>query len=246
MQSWVDKLPLAIGIDPRPLGKALPGFFRMLVSEIRDRVSELPAQHETVFVLDCEDAAEALATLRGIKRLPKVVSVGDSDAENVRLWSVPQHLIQIAEQPGKVIDLGCGAGRDSVWLSTNGWQVTAVDRLVINLEVGRNIEKNYTQQDKITWLQANVLELVPEPIYDLVLLHYCYDAEYFAKAKKWVKPGGILSLIAHSELHWRCFDHPKKPRVPASFDEEILEAGSYWSRDRHSAYWVLKINDGLS
>ena len=37
--------------------------------------------------------------------------------------------IKMNVTPGKAIDLGCGAGRDTVYLIKNGWDVLAIDRV---------------------------------------------------------------------------------------------------------------------
>jgi len=36
--------------------------------------------------------------------------------------------IQIKTNPSNAIDLGCGAGRDTIFLIKNNWNVTAIDR----------------------------------------------------------------------------------------------------------------------
>ena len=37
--------------------------------------------------------------------------------------------IKMNVTPGKAIDLGCGAGRDTTYLIKNGWDVLAIDRV---------------------------------------------------------------------------------------------------------------------
>ena len=39
-----------------------------------------------------------------------------------------EKFIKIESNVGNAIDLGCGAGRDTVYLIKNGWNVLAIDR----------------------------------------------------------------------------------------------------------------------
>ena len=39
-----------------------------------------------------------------------------------------KRFIKIENKKGNAIDLGCGAGRDTVFLIKNGWNVSAIDR----------------------------------------------------------------------------------------------------------------------
>lgn len=46
--------------------------------------------------------------------------------------------INMNVEPGNCIDLGCGAGNDTIFLIKNGWKVTAIDK-----EDTENIIRNY-------------------------------------------------------------------------------------------------------
>lgn len=41
---------------------------------------------------------------------------------------IVKDFIEMKINPGEAIDLGCGAGRDTIYLIKNGWKVTAIDR----------------------------------------------------------------------------------------------------------------------
>ncbi len=138
------------------------------------------------------------------------------------------------EAGGRAIDLGCGAGRDAFWLQQHGWQVLGVDRL--------------PPQAEIPFVQANLHEFRTEERFNLVLLHYCWDPEYLKLASSLCKAGGMVSILAHSELSWRCFGHPRKTKTlttghiglicPIEFEISFEE--EFWSLDRHSVRVVLE------
>ncbi len=71
--------------------------------------------------------------------------------------------------PGRALDIGCGAGTDSVFLARQGWDVTSLDFMPKALE--------YTQQRaqeagvKVTPVEADIAEWQPPAPYDLVLDH---------------------------------------------------------------------------
>jgi len=72
-------------------------------------------------------------------------------------------------KPGKALDIGCGAGTDSVFLAPQGWEVTSLDLMPKALE--------YTQQRatdagvRVNPVEADITRWSPDQRYDLVLDH---------------------------------------------------------------------------
>jgi SAM-dependent methyltransferase len=209
--------------------------------------AELPEPFAVIDVLEGVGTKEACEALRALRRNPRTVRSASINMGSNRLWNINPILYEIAERtnPGTAIDLGCGAGRDAVWLAANGWEVTAVDRLQTNLDWLKKLRAAYAPNDPIRWVLANLNETKPENQYDLVLLHYCWDQNYFELAKKCVSPGGYLSILAHTHTHRSCFSNPRESKIlnPADLDrdgfETIIER-EFWSIDRHSASLVLR------
>jgi SAM-dependent methyltransferase len=98
------------------------------------------------------------------------------------------------------VDLGCGEGRNAMWLASRGWHTTGVDFSAAGIEVAaaRAAERNFTVQwevaDATTW-QAH------SPV-DLVVCAYLQLPEQqlrqaLARAAEALAPGGRLLLIGH-------------------------------------------------
>jgi len=112
---------------------------------------------------------------------------------------------------GKALDIGCGAGTDSVYLAQQGWDVTSLDFVPKALE--------FTQQRArdagvdVTPVEADITQWQPPHAYDLVLdhglLHNMDPARYDAYRER------ILSTVAPDGdfvlLHW----HPLFPGQPS-------------------------------
>ena len=209
--------------------------------------SELPEPFAVIDILDGPGAEQASEALRALRRNPRLVRLASIDINSNRLFNINSVLYDIAEMknPGTALDLGCGAGRDSVWLAANGWEVTAVDRLETNIEWLKRMRAAYAPNDPIHWVIANLNDAKPEREYDLVLLHYCWDPNYFELAKKCVAKDGLLSLLGHSATHMKCFASPRESKTlnPTSINREGFETvidRQFWSLDRHSVSIVLQ------
>ena len=102
--------------------------------------------------------------------------------------------------PGSAVDLGCGEGRNALWLASRGWTVTAVDYSAVGLETGRR--RADTAGLRVHWVRADVTAWpVPEGT-DLVLLAYLQlPAEQLVpilrRAADALAPGGRLVVVGH-------------------------------------------------
>lgn len=121
-------------------------------------------------------------------------------------------LADICQQrrPGRALDIGCGAGTDSVFLAKRGWEVTALDFMPKALE--------YTQARAreagvdVTPVEADVTQWQPPHAYDLVLDHgllHNMDPERHAVYRE-----RVMAALAEDGdfllLHW----HPRFPGQP--------------------------------
>lgn len=89
-------------------------------------------------------------------------------------WSHEEPTLFLAEicrrrQPGSALDIGCGAGTDSLFLAQQGWQVTSLDFMPKALEYTENRAK--AAGVSVTPVLADISDWVPPQKYDLVLDH---------------------------------------------------------------------------
>lgn len=136
-----------------------------------------------------------------------------------------EHCSKVA--PGRALDLGCGQGRNAVWLALQGHQVTAVDQSDVAIGQARElaaragVEIETVTEDVAGWD-------VPDGEFDLVVLAYVQlpsdqRTAVHATARRGLAHGGTLFLVAH---HRDNLEHgvggPPTPEV--LFDEEELAA----------------------
>jgi SAM-dependent methyltransferase len=116
-------------------------------------------------------------------------------------------LIEVASTlvPGTALDLGCGEGRNTIWLAEAGWTVTGVDFSAVGLA---RAEARATGRGlKVRWLQADLLAWTPPPAaFDLVVLMFIHlpepeRARVHAAAAAAVAPGGTLLVVGHDRTN---------------------------------------------
>lgn len=146
--------------------------------------------------------------------------------------------ICLHRRAGRALDLGCGAGTDSVFLARQGWEVTALDFMPKALE--------YTQQRAreagvtLTAVEADITDWKPPGTYDLVLdhglLHNMDPARHAAYRET------LLSALGDDAdfllLHW----HPRfagqadGKMGPRRADRETI--GAFFAPDLQERYFA--------
>lgn len=109
-------------------------------------------------------------------------------------------LDRIEGSNGLAIDLGCGAGNDSIYMVQNGWNVIAIDSETSVIENRRN-ELESNMQEKLQILNGK-FEEVELPKADLIFANYsipfCNPMEFeklWNKIDDSIKSGGIFAGI---------------------------------------------------
>jgi SAM-dependent methyltransferase len=119
----------------------------------------------------------------------------------------PPEVIAMAERlaPGRVLDLGCGTARASVFLAARGWEADSVDFVpeAIALAEARVRTAGLAAQVRLHVGSVTNLSFLVEP-YDLAIDVGCmhgFEGEdlhaYAAEVTRLVRPAGCFLLFAH-------------------------------------------------
>lgn len=138
----------------------------------------------------------------------QVMDAADWDSrysETDTMWSEEPNVFLVEKvggmKPGRALDLGCGEGRNALWLAERGWAVTAVDFSEVAVERGRHWANRRGLE--VDFRVSDVTEFDPEPeSYDLVIVFYMQlpkDAvrNVLGRAVEAVARGGTLLVVAH-------------------------------------------------
>lgn len=73
---------------------------------------------------------------------------------------VPTPLVELSERispPARALDIGCGTGRDAVYLASRGWTVTGVDAVPRAIDAAR--QRAAAEHVEVNWLLGDVTRL---------------------------------------------------------------------------------------
>ena len=72
---------------------------------------------------------------------------------------IVKKFIELKIEPGNAVELGCGAGRDTIYLIKNGWNVLAIDREDIEPRIKTKLSKEESKQFKFLRQKFEKIEL---------------------------------------------------------------------------------------
>lgn len=147
-------------------------------------------------------------------------------------------------KPYRVLEIGCGEGKDAVFLAKNGYLVTAFDAAQTGIDKARSLATRHGVQ--IDFFQADVLDYRPDTSFDIVfssgVLHYIprkLRGELIACLKEHTAVGGIHAVNVFVD----------KPFIAPAPDREPIEVerGSWRSGELQGMYhdWLFHANDEI-
>jgi SAM-dependent methyltransferase len=117
--------------------------------------------------------------------------------ESLVSWHAAGHL----PRGGRALDLGCGPGRNAIWLAQQGFEVDAVDLSPAALDWAR--ERAAAAQVAVNFVEGNIFELDDALTgYDLVYDSGCFHhlpphrrISYRSLLERTLRPGGAFGLV---------------------------------------------------
>jgi SAM-dependent methyltransferase len=224
-------------LDPRPAALAMQTPFanaaHIPADELPIRMHELPPRGNAVDVLESPHAIarsaahQAADWLRAHGREIRLVSETPplrppAATHPRRLWQPAPLLLELAARlrPGRAIDLACGAGRESAYLASCGWQVCGVDCLPDALALAAGLaQRCLPAARQPAWrtvdLERPQVELGFAAPYDLAVLCRYLHRPLLRELGRWMRPGGVVMISTFGPTHRTRWGKPAR-------DEHIL------------------------
>ena len=98
--------------------------------------------------------------------------------------------------PGRALDLACGAGRHAIWLAERGWRVTAVDYSAVAIDIVRERAQanNVSIDCHVADLERHEFVLEPRA-YDLIVVCNYLQRDLFASIREATRIGGLVIAV---------------------------------------------------
>jgi len=169
------------------------------------------------------------------------------------LWSAEPNRRFVEEVgelvPGRALDVGCGEGRNAVWLAARGWQVTGVDFSEVALDKARGLAARHDVD--VEWVLADVLEYRPAGrAFDLVAVLYLQlpaneRRAVVRSAVSALAPGGLLFVLGHDTTNLaEGYGGPKDSRVLFTPEDVVADLLGLTTERVEKVHRNVELDDG--
>ena len=149
-------------------------------------------------------------------------------------------------ESGKALDIGCGAGTDSLYLASAGWDVTSLDFMpsALKMTSARAAEAGL----ELTAIEADVTKWEPTDKFDLVLDHgllHNMDPDKHSLYRE-----RIMQVVADDGefviLHWlkRTPDEPQSEIGPTRTSREDIQ--KFFAPEFKERFFAVEVVEGLA
>ncbi|WFE68702.1 methyltransferase domain-containing protein [Thiomicrospira sp. R3] len=124
------------------------------------------------------------------------------------------------------LDLGCGGGRDAIYLAQQGWQVSAIDEQQRVLNCATALAELH--HVKVDWLKKDLRKpaSLPKESFDLIMMIRFLDRDLFEFMRKHCRSDGYV-LIQTFVQGVDAFGSPKNPNYILRFGELAKEFSEF-------------------
>lgn len=106
--------------------------------------------------------------------------------------------------PGRVLELGCSTGDDSLWLAEQGWRVTAVDISEHAVQTAQRLAQEAGLAERIHFAAGDLAESFPAGQFELAIALYFQSpfdfprAQILQTAAARIVAGGHILIVTHA------------------------------------------------
>lgn len=127
---------------------------------------------------------------------------------NIDIYLLDQIVKGRFVQGSRILDAGCGKGRNLVYFLRESYDVYGVDPVPENIAYVQRLAENWTPADHFRVERIENLSFPPEPFFDAIIcnavLHFAEDENHFRELVyelwKRLKPGGIWFARLASDI----------------------------------------------
>ena len=175
------------------------------------------------------------------------VNTPDRFIWGTRPSDLARETIELVGPRARVLDLGCGEGRDSVFLALQGHDVVGVD---LSLDGLRKAARLAAERGvRVPWVCAALPDLPVRGPFDLVYscgsIHYvaCHErGALFSRLRGLTRRGGLHAHVVFTE---RRIYREKDEVVHYFTADELHDAYRGWIVLRHEEGWIPCAQDGV-